>query len=73
MRLTLIRIEGDDPLKWHMKAIRRSSFTSRVLNINQLFADCHIGEFKDRRYMEEAVLPRLKVFSNVNSQRPSCS
>ncbi|MBB2696105.1 UNVERIFIED_ORG: DNA-binding CsgD family transcriptional regulator [Rhizobium esperanzae] len=60
MRMTVFRIEGDDPLKWRMTAIRQSGFASRVLNINKIFADCRIGEFKDRRYMEEAVIPRLR-------------
>lgn len=60
MRLTLFRIEGDDPLNWHMRAIRHSGFVTRVLNINKIFADCRIGEFKDRGYMEQAVIPRLK-------------
>lgn len=68
MRLTVFRIEGDDPLQWQMKAIRHSGFTSRILNINQLFADCRIGEFKDRRYMEEAVIPRLREV--VATQQP---
>lgn len=68
MRLTVLRLNGDDPLMWEMKAIRHSGFTSRVLNINQLFADCRIGEFKDRRYMEEAVIPRLKEV--ISTQQP---
>ena len=68
MRMTVFRLNGDDPLQWEMKAIRQSGFTSRVLNINQLFADCRIGEFKDRRYMEEAVIPRLREV--VRTQQP---
>jgi DNA-binding CsgD family transcriptional regulator len=60
MRLTLFVIDGDDPLRWHMKAIRHSGFTSRVLNINKIFADCRIGEFKDQNYMATSVIPRLK-------------
>ena len=68
IRLTVFRVNGDDPLQWEMKAIRQSGFTSRVLNINQLFADCRIGDFKDRRYMEDAVIPRLREV--VRSQQP---
>lgn len=60
MRLTVFTVEGDDPLKWHMKAIRHSGFASRVLNINKIFADCRIGDFKDQSYMQAAVIPRLK-------------
>lgn len=68
MRLTVFHLNGDDPLQWQMKAIRHSGFTSRILNINQLFSDCRIGEFKDRRYMEEAVIPRLREV--VATQQP---
>ncbi|MDQ0319486.1 DNA-binding CsgD family transcriptional regulator [Pararhizobium capsulatum DSM 1112] len=60
MRLTVFTIEGDNPLNWHMKTIRHSGFITRVLNLNKIFADCRIGEFKDRAYMEQAVIPRLK-------------
>ncbi len=69
MRLTLFRVEGSDPLKWPMIAIRHSGFKSRILNINSLFADCRIGEFKDRQYMEEAVIPRLMEV--MSRQQPS--
>lgn len=68
MRLTVFRLVGDDPWNWEMKAVQHSGFTSRALNINQLFADCKIGEFKDRRYMEEAVIPRLQEV--ISSQQP---
>ncbi|WP_313616127.1 helix-turn-helix transcriptional regulator [Rhizobium sp.] len=68
MRLTVFQLNGDDPLQWEMKAIRQSGFTSRALNINKLFADCRIGDFKDRRYMEEAVIPRLQEV--VRTQQP---
>lgn len=69
MRLTVFSINGDDPLRWHMKAIRHSGFTSRILNINAIFADCHIGEFKDQTYMREAVIPRLQQV--LDTQQPS--
>lgn len=69
MRVTVFTIEGDDPKKWFMKAIRHSGFTSRILNINKIFADSTIGDFKDQSYMQEAVIPRLlQVFA---SQQPS--
>ncbi|MBP2235277.1 DNA-binding CsgD family transcriptional regulator [Sinorhizobium kostiense] len=60
MRLTLISIEGDDPWRWRMQTIRHSGFASRVLNINKIFSDCRLGEFRDRQYMQEAVIPRLQ-------------
>ncbi|MGR9423636.1 LuxR family transcriptional regulator [Rhizobium leguminosarum] len=69
MRLTVFSISGDDPLKWHMKAIRHSGFTSRVLNINKIFADCHIGDFKDQTYMQQSVIPRLQQV--LISQQPA--
>ncbi|WP_234841329.1 response regulator transcription factor [Sinorhizobium meliloti] len=59
MRLTVFRIVGDDPKRWFMKTVRHSGFTSRILNINTIFTDSHIGEFKDQSYMESAVIPRL--------------
>jgi DNA-binding CsgD family transcriptional regulator len=69
MRLTLFTLNGDDPLQWKMTAIRHSGFASRVLNINKIFADATIGEFKDRSYMEKAVIPRL--LEVVHNQQPS--
>lgn len=69
MRLTVFTIDGDDPKRWFMKAIRHSGFTSRILNINKIFADAYIGDFKDQRYMEEAVIPRLSQVRD--SQQPS--
>lgn len=69
MRLTLISIDGDDPLKWSMQAIRKSGFSSRVLNINKIFSDGKLGDFKDRSYIENAVIPRyLEV---IATQQPS--
>lgn len=59
MRLTLIEVRGSDPLDWYMRPIRHSGFTSRILNINCLFTDCRLGDFKDRAYMEQSVIPRL--------------
>lgn len=69
MRLTVFMIEGDDPKRWFMKAIRHSGFTSRILNINKIFADAYIGDFKDQSYMETAVIPRL--LQVLDSQQPS--
>lgn len=69
MRLTVFTIDGDDPKRWFMKAIRHSGFTSRILNINAIFADAYIGDFKDQSYMEEAVIPRL--LQVLDSQQPS--
>ena len=69
MRLTVFLIEGDDPKRWFMKAIRHSGFTSRILNINKIFADSYIGDFKDQAYMEGAVIPRL--LQVLDSQQPS--
>lgn len=69
MRLTVFTVDGDDPKRWFMKAIRHSGFTSRILNINKLFADAYIGDFKDQSYMEEAVIPRL--LQVIDSQQPS--
>ncbi|MET0748028.1 MAG: helix-turn-helix transcriptional regulator [Rhizobium sp.] len=68
MRLTLFTVNGDDPLDWKMTAIRHSGFASRVLNINKIFADTTIGGFKDRSYMERAVIPRL--LEVVHNQQP---
>ncbi len=59
MRLTLIEVKGSDPLDWRMRPVRHSGFTSRILDINGLFTDCRLGDFKDRAYMEQSVIPRL--------------
>ncbi|WP_286170483.1 hypothetical protein [Rhizobium sp. AU243] len=69
MRLTLFTVTSDNPKKWHMKAIRHSGFTSRILNINKIFADCYVEDFKDQKYMEDAVIPRLRQV--MESQQPS--
>ncbi|KQS77417.1 response regulator [Rhizobium sp. Leaf384] len=69
MRLTVFSINSDNPLDWHMKAIRHSGFTSRILNINKIFADCYVGEFKDQSYMRDAVIPRLQQV--LETQQPA--
>jgi DNA-binding CsgD family transcriptional regulator len=69
MRLTLFTIYGSDPKNWHMKALRHSGFVSRILNINSIFADNYLRDFKDQRYLEDAVIPRLVQV--VQSQQPS--
>ncbi len=69
MRLTLFTVTSDNPKKWHMKAIRHSGFTSRILNINKIFADCYVEDFKDQKYMDDAVIPRLRQV--MESQQPS--
>ena len=38
MRLTVFTVDGDDPKRWFMKAIRHSGFTSRILNINKIYS-----------------------------------
>jgi len=69
MRLTLFTVTSDNPKKWHMKAIRHSGLTSRILNINRIFADCYVEDFKDQKYMDDAVIPRLRQV--MGSQQPS--
>lgn len=69
MRMTLVVLNGDDPLQWHLKVVRSSTVSSRILNINKLFADQRIGEFKDRGYMETAVIPRYREV--IATQKPS--
>lgn len=69
MRLTVFEVTGPDPLDWYMRTVRHSGFTSRIININGLFSDCRVGDFKDRAYMEQSVLPRLKEV--VERQQPA--
>lgn len=69
MRLTLFEVTGQDPLDWSMRTIRHSGFTSRILNINGIFSDCRLRDFKDRSYMEQAVIPRLQEV--VARQQPA--
>lgn len=69
MRLTVFLLNGSDPKRWFMKTVRHSGFTSRILNINKLFEDTYVGDFKDQSYMEEAVIPRL--LQVMQSQQPS--
>lgn len=69
MRLTVFRIKGDDPLKWQMTPIRHSGFTTSLFEVNKIFEDQRIGDFKDRSYMEQAVIPRLKQV--IQNQQPS--
>jgi DNA-binding CsgD family transcriptional regulator len=69
MRLTVIVLDGEDPFGWQLQVVRSSGFASRVLNINKLFANQRIGDFKDRSYMETAVIPRYREV--IASQKPS--
>ncbi|MBO9197044.1 MULTISPECIES: response regulator transcription factor [unclassified Rhizobium] len=69
MRLTVVVLDGEDPLDWRLQVVRSSGFASRILNINKLFANQRIGDFKDRSYMETAVIPRYREV--IASQKPS--
>lgn len=69
MRLTVFEVTGPDPLDWYMRTVRHSGFTSRIININGLFSDCRVGDFKDRAYMEQSVIPRLREV--VERQQPA--
>ncbi len=69
MRLTVIKVSGADPLEWHMTAVRHSGFTSSLFNVNKIFEDQRIGDFKDQTYMANAVIPRLKQV--IENQQPS--
>ncbi|MBB4143229.1 helix-turn-helix domain-containing protein [Rhizobium rhizoryzae] len=69
MRLTVFRIEGDDPLAWQMTPVRHSGFTSSLFNVNKIFEDQRIGDFKDQDYMASAVIPRLRQV--IENQQPS--
>jgi DNA-binding CsgD family transcriptional regulator len=69
MRLTVIVLEGEDPFGWQLQVVRPSGFASSILNINTLFANQRIGDFKDRSYMESAVIPRYREV--IASQKPS--
>lgn len=69
MRMTLVLLDAENPLDWRMKVVRPSGFNSRILNVNSIFADQRLGDFKDRSYMETAVIPRyLQV---IASQKPA--
>lgn len=69
MRLTVFRIEGDDPQNWKMTPIRHSGFTTSLFDVNKVFEDQRIGNFRDQAYMAEAVIPRLKQV--IENQQPS--
>ena len=69
MRMTVFLIEGNDPQKWALRTIRHSGFATSLFNINKAFEDCLIGEFKDKAYMAQAVIPRLQQV--IENQQPS--
>ncbi|MDH4442653.1 MAG: helix-turn-helix transcriptional regulator [Rhizobium sp.] len=69
MRLTVFRIQGNDPLQWRMTPIRHSGFTTTLFDLNHAFRDQLIGEFKDQSYMATSVVPRLCQV--VENQQPS--
>lgn len=69
MRLTVFWIEGNDPLRWRMSPIRHSGFTTTLFDLNHLFRDQLIGEFKDQTYMADSVIPRLRRV--IENQQPA--
>jgi Bacterial regulatory proteins, luxR family len=69
MRLTVLHVEGADPMEWRMVPVRHSGFTSSLLNINQTFRAQSFREFKDQSYLADAVLPRLTQV--IENQQPS--
>ena len=60
MRLTVIRLGSPDPWDWHLIPVRHSGFTSSLLDINHAFREQKLRDFKDRNYMAQSVIPRLK-------------
>jgi hypothetical protein len=69
MRLTVIKVGGPDPLAWQMTPVRHSGFTSSLFNVNKVFEDQRLGDFKDQTYIANAVVPRLKQV--IENQQPS--
>lgn len=67
-RLTVLWINGDDPMAWPIEAIRNYGFVSRVLDVKKLLPDGPLGNVKDKVYLERAVIPQ--VWEAVETQQP---
>jgi DNA-binding CsgD family transcriptional regulator len=68
MRLSVIDTTEADPYDWQMSAIRQSGFPSRLIDVNAVFSDCQLRDFRDQAYLEASVLPRYREV--LDSQRP---
>jgi DNA-binding CsgD family transcriptional regulator len=68
MRLTLFKIDGDDPWAWTMHAVKHYGFVSRVLNTRKVFADGPLSGVGDKEYMSQSVIPRMQQV--IEAQQP---
>lgn len=59
-RLTIFRITGDEPMAWHIRAVRDYGFVSSLLNFAKLLPDGPLGAIADRRYLERDVVPQIR-------------
>lgn len=59
MRITQYFPSDGDPLDWRMKPIRHNGGITRVPGFRNLFIEGKIGEFRDREYVQTALIPSL--------------
>lgn len=60
MRLTQYSPTEANPLDWHMKPLRHNGGSiTRMIGLKNLFIEGRIGEFRDRDYVQSALIPSL--------------
>jgi len=58
MRLSQIDTRPERPDDWYLRGVRSNGFATKILNVNLVFADVRLGDFKDQDYLRHAVIPR---------------
>lgn len=58
MSLNFVDTTSDDPLAWHSTHIKAFGFKTRLLNLKKWLPDSALGDFPDRTYVIDAVIPR---------------
>jgi DNA-binding CsgD family transcriptional regulator len=58
-RITQYFPSDSDPLDWWMKPVRHNGGVTKIPGFGNLFIEGRIGEFRDREYVQSALLPSL--------------
>jgi hypothetical protein len=60
MRLSIIEVSSKESGDWYLRPIRQTKISSRILNLNSIFKNGRLGDFKDQEYLQKSVFPQYQ-------------
>lgn len=69
MRLSTIDVRSNEPGEWNLRPIRHTKLSSRILNLNSIFKNGRLGDFKDQEYLQKSVFPQYR--STIERKQPT--